>query len=503
MNIDQIYNINNKEYDTLLAHLAEAFISNPAMLKDLNKLNERYKYKTYKLARKSYAYTHPIMNEGSLEMEVNIKRMLGLILYGEENDKVSNEIVLIIKKYYFELYTKILKKEKIINYIIDKYDINKYLSSFSIPFEYIAFYLYIKINSGDIESQEEFLRFVSFIWAITESSFLHYHAIVNKKVVLDVKREQIDSILKRIIENKGMYNCYEDIRITDNEDLIKYNSFLELLFEYEGMNITKILNNIKFTSQDIDEIIVIYNLKYHDKNIERSFNSLINGIIIKTLLKSYRKVKKEYFKNNKETLYLELENLEDTIESYKRKNDEQQLKIEELNNIAKNYKNELNNEVKRIRNQYNKEINLLNNNILELNKELEEERKNKVEIDELRNLIFKMESNHHPTKIDVNTYDIIKNKNIIIIGGATDWRKRIKEKYPNISILDGYMETFDVKILNNTDVVFFYVGFMSHSTYYKAINYIKSNSIPFRFIGKTNLELVESEMAEELLSLKI
>lgn len=208
MNIDQIYNANKKEYDTLLARLAEAFISNTAMLKDLNKLNEKYKYKTYKLARKSYAYTHPIMNEGSLEMEVNIKRMLGLILYGEENAKVSNEIVLIIKKYYFELYTKILKKEKIINYIIDKYDINKYLSSFSMPFEYIAFYLYIKINMGDIESQEEFLRFVSFIWAITESSFLHYHAIVNKKV-------EIGNTLK-------MYNEYltnkDDFKVLNKTD---------------------------------------------------------------------------------------------------------------------------------------------------------------------------------------------------------------------------------------------------------------------------------------------
>ena len=48
------------------------------------------------------------------------------------------------------------------------------------------------------------------------------------------------------------------------------------------------------------------------------------------------------------------------------------------------------------------------------------------------------------------------------------------------------------------DYVFFFTGHMSHATYYKAINYIRLNQIPFGYIGKTNLDLVELELIDEL-----
>jgi len=39
---------------------------------------------------------------------------------------------------------------------------------------------------------------------------------------------------------------------------------------------------------------------------------------------------------------------------------------------------------------------------------------------------------------------------------------------------------------------------MNHGTYYKAINIIRNKEIPFGYIGKTNIELIEREMMDVL-----
>ncbi len=76
--------------------------------------------------------------------------------------------------------------------------------------------------------------------------------------------------------------------------------------------------------------------------------------------------------------------------------------------------------------------------------------------------------------------------------------KKIKEKYPELYTLDGFTESFDTNILINMDFIFFYVGCMNHATYQKAVNVLKNNKIPYKYIGKTNIDLVEKEMIEEL-----
>jgi hypothetical protein len=39
---------------------------------------------------------------------------------------------------------------------------------------------------------------------------------------------------------------------------------------------------------------------------------------------------------------------------------------------------------------------------------------------------------------------------------------------------------------------------MNHSTFHKAMNFIKFNQCKFGYIGKTNMELVEQEMIEKI-----
>ncbi len=113
-------------------------------------------------------------------------------------------------------------------------------------------------------------------------------------------------------------------------------------------------------------------------------------------------------------------------------------------------------------------------------------------------MFFEIENDYKYEDGKKSLTNIIKNKRILIIGGIPEWRKKIKKKYDELLTLDGLKPNFDIRTLKNIDYIFFNVGSMNHATYYRVINYIRTNSIPFGYIGRTNTELIESEMIREL-----
>lgn len=480
---------------TNYAHIAEAFAHDKRVFKDLDKLYEKHKFSAYKLAKNSNAYNHIVITQGSIEMEVYRKKALGLILVAEKDAELSEELFNIIKKYFNDLYEVVIKDKDILGFLNKK--------STEIPvveksYKYLALYLSRKVITNNENIPINYACFLSYMQELIVFTSNIDDLSIKKSKLINENKDLIESIHKRISDNKGNYTRYEDIYNGKDIEIKRYERIMAGIFDVEGFSISKLLNSVPLTQEDLNEIILTYTFIYKDKNLERTTNLLINGIIIVSLLKAYKIVKEEYFKNNKETLYLELSKLEDTIKLLETKNAELITLNQNLNNKVIIFDRSLNNEIKKLKNQYTEENNVLKNKNLKLEKELEEEKKNKVELNELRNMLFKIESNYEPRRAGIDLGDILKDKNIFIIGGASDWRKRIKEKYSNISTLDGFVETFDTKILSNADIVFFSVGFMNHATYYKAINYIKGKNIPFRFIWKTNIELAESEIAEEL-----
>ena len=147
-------------------------------------------------------------------------------------------------------------------------------------------------------------------------------------------------------------------------------------------------------------------------------------------------------------------------------------------------------------------ISALNKEIKQLKKQLEKQSLNNSELFALRETLFNIEKEvNTPYKTDTNLSDLIKDKKVLIIGGRDDLKKKMKDKHGEISVIDGFNESFDTRIINNVDIVFFYVGSMNHAVYYKAINTIRKNNTPFHYIGKTNIDLIECEMAEELMKI--
>ncbi|MPN39560.1 hypothetical protein SDC9_187088 [bioreactor metagenome] len=109
-----------------------------------------------------------------------------------------------------------------------------------------------------------------------------------------------------------------------------------------------------------------------------------------------------------------------------------------------------------------------------------------------------MNEDYTPSVLDETLDSYIESKNILIIGGEKEWRRKFRSKYPMIRTLNGFNENFDISILNNYDYIFFYTKFISHATFYRAMNFIRINQCKFGYIGKTNIELVEQEIIEEL-----
>lgn len=147
---------------------------------------------------------------------------------------------------------------------------------------------------------------------------------------------------------------------------------------------------------------------------------------------------------------------------------------------------------------YKKEITTLNKQLNAKNEEIEKLQNNQDELFKLRNLIFSMQQDdsiEDHSSVDISS--IIKDKNIVIIGGHIHTREKLKQKYPSLKILS-QVSHINSAVLINADHVFLYYKFMTHDMYNKAISVLSRNDIPWDYIPYTNLEKSEQVIYETL-----
>ena len=126
------------------------------------------------------------------------------------------------------------------------------------------------------------------------------------------------------------------------------------------------------------------------------------------------------------------------------------------------------------------------------------------ELNTLRSFVFDIQREYYPEKNSKSLSELTNGKRIIVIGGHINWRNNLKNKYPAFQIFDGNIKTADLSSLQSADFVFLNVSNMSHALYYKAMNILRENDIPFDYLGRTvNQELYEKEMADILIKHQI
>lgn len=230
--------------------------------------------------------------------------------------------------------------------------------------------------------------------------------------------------------------------------------------------------------------------------------SLLFGQIAKII----RECKDFYFANNQEAQYNELERISAANSALREENNKRISTLQDkdrtisvLQSQVKALSIDLSKDAKEAQRPLNDVISKLQSQVSSLQEELEVEREKNSELNRLREFVFAIQSGADIEKAKTSLKDLINGKKIFVFGGHVNWRNKMKSVHPSLSLLDGHQTSFDERLLLDADMVFLNTANMSHTVYYKVMDVLRKNKIPFDYIGRSwNIELLEQEMAEKL-----
>lgn len=93
----------------------------------------------------------------------------------------------------------------------------------------------------------------------------------------------------------------------------------------------------------------------------------------------------------------------------------------------------------------------------------------------------------------------LSDKKIMIIGGPENWHNRIKESFPNWTVIQpDKFSTINPSITKGYDEVFLYTGFVGHAECNYFIKHMNSSGIPYWYLNNTNMDRVIQDIYLEL-----
>ncbi|MFR1685958.1 MAG: hypothetical protein ACLSVX_02095 [Massilimicrobiota timonensis] len=157
---------------------------------------------------------------------------------------------------------------------------------------------------------------------------------------------------------------------------------------------------------------------------------------------------------------------------------------------------------------YYHEISKLNKELKERDETIKKFEENQEELFKLRKLLFELQNNNdsindlEEINYEDKLLDISNQKKIVCIGGHIRLLAILKDKYPHISFMEVANSVSD-RVIRNADYVFFFYNFMSHGTYDKVMNLLKTNNhTKWDYISSKNIDIVEKEMYEKIRKLE-
>lgn len=474
------------------------------------KIDEYYlknKYQAHNLAIKDECYEHPIFKFKSIEHEVYCKRVLGLFCIDEE--------------YYLNLLVK-EANEKLYHYLIteeERYDFLKILEFISPKADGEEVFNIVTLAYGyAVKFGREFKKNLSVqtYEAIVEERFKGFGRDFasnllkeNKKQCRHVwlkfcsihgfpqKLETFDDFLKAIYDTVDRHN------IEKNEGRLY---LVSQIMQYEGLE-SMFLVPCKLSDDDINISVQTY-LKGIPEGKAPDYDAMIEHMIMAlftiALVREYKKVKEYYFRHNQETVFLEMEDYEDTIKKLnstiedlnddlvQSKSEIKRLREENhrLKLKSKVEEKEIKAEAAKVRKEFREEISAMENALKKARKESEA---NGLELKQLRALLF-------PTTpvqgISPETAKQEINQHKKIVYAVTqDWGnrkiKRLKEQIPNLAFYGGIFP-------EKATAIFIDYQLISHSDYNDVITMSKRKKIPYYYIQSTGVGETIREIAETL-----
>lgn len=475
--------------DYIFSNISFGIANNKEMRKEVDKIYNCDQLKYYNAVINSPCANHVVIKQGTFENELYARKVLGILLITESDDSLRRKIIKLLKKYYPVIYNTVRKcdKEKLKDKYIKMDIITRNLEA---KFD-ASIYLYLAVYVSPEKVDHGFVTSI-----LSDIEEFEFRSLINQNIDNELERYKsyIQAVKELVKREYGKILNYKDIINNKDVEVRRFGEFFEDLFATNQININHIFHDYNFIN--IDKIILSYVRSIKDKDPDKIVLGIISGIFIQMLIKEYKITREFYVENSSEPLNYELKHMEHKLSYVENENNGLKTKIEELNNEIKNNEKKLTYELNNLNNINNQQINKMENRIRELENKLKEEENLRIEIEALREYELSIIEENNREDLNINLYEHIQNKKIIIIGGDKEWRRRFRIKYPEIRTLNGFNENFDISILNNCDYIFFYTKYMNHSTFHKAMSYIKINKCEFGYIGRTNMNLVEQEIIE-------
>lgn len=494
--------LNHELYDEILADIASAFGYGTTIQKEIDRIYQENKYCYFQKAKACSAYNDYTVTMSDIYNQVYCRRALGILLCAEEDELLVQKLIGIIKRQYPIIYSFAL------TYDLKKFSkIGKVLEN-AVPavhktYDSLVFYAILKLNNKDNLSSGHDRYLKSYVKA--EQQGLQALSGQDNGQILYEYRIPTKMIKKGLEREYGKLRAFEDLYNSQNEYIRKQAVYMCAFFDLEKLSISRLISDITLRESDIDEIIAPYVIvngdKYHDP--KKMTDIFIYGMVIKALVKRYKECKDLFFKNNQETLFLSMQDLENKVTLLKNEikdlNHQQEVMRREKDAYYSKYRDLSDNfdrVVNQIQHMFDAQLYDIKSSYNQLENELQKEKSNREELYRLREFFFNLHHERESSIIKPKFADYTKDHKIAVIGGTSDWRRRISQKHSNTLTLDGLNENIDISLLGTCSFVFFYTSHMNHKVYYRVISYLRTNNILFGYINHTNIELVENEMIE-------
>lgn len=537
--------------------LADSMVAVPQFRSYFDNLYQTQKVRFYEKAKEHKYYDYLLMRDKPLALEVSMKRAFGILLCSRDDEQLQENIVKEILQVYPQL--KILdqnfslsKYEKIELEHHDRCDRKRSSMCERNSFSYCSAYVAYCIHGPDAKNPD-----IQQMYSTTaECVEVGMHRdpyrqlrksldIINAKQYLKLFREQrklLDALQTghdiMDLQQVFMFHFLPNQNQSKHLTLIRTSSIAqkELLlqpflnrgkreyvmdmsplliaiaqFDYYGLSLMDYLEGMTISAEERSRVLKViardWAVCFPGTELQiYGFTVYLYTLLFGLLARIIRESKDFYFENNSETQYNELKKaaaenaaLEERMSRLNESLQYQEQHNSVLKSQIESLSAELSKDVKDAVRPLRDEISLLRAQIAELEKELVDEREKTDELNRLREFAFSIHSGSDIPSTKVSPNDLIAGKRIYIFGGHINWRNKMKSAYPILNILDGHQTSFDEKMLLGADMVLLNTSNMSHAVYYKVIDVLRKNSIPFDYIGKyRNAELLEQEIAEVL-----
>lgn len=289
------------------------------------------------------------------------------------------------------------------------------------------------------------------------------------------------------------------------EGLLRYFILSQQPLHFFEINDWDLLVETKFSKKELENIFKIIHFNYKKYNLdEKELDMyLVFTLYLIALVKEYKHTR-EKFINPIQEKYLA------TIEQKKREYEDalnyvNDLRKELNRNLEKNKskEKEFNKTIEQLRIELNKKDKEINR----LKQLISQSKKNKKELIALREYMFNEQTKNDfkETENDINTDEINKiihhlsQLKIAVAGGHIKWQRKLKEKLPNIYVIDIDRLNQNLSYIDKFDLIIYNTAVNSHSFYEKFINRMERNDVQLIYLNsQSNINITLKEIYKQI-----